>query len=83
MMNDDESRPLDQQPTPRARPEDGTPPEGASREQALRTLRRNHALVHDDARPSAAEEEQIAGVLDDDPGGGGDPGITRGDYSND
>jgi hypothetical protein len=60
----------------------GRPPTGASLEQAQRTLRRNSALVRGDAVATEIGEEEIAGRHTESQEGG-DPGITRGDYSND
>lgn len=53
-----------------------------AREEAERILRRNHQLVHEGAAPDPEEEARIAGVRAEHLGEG-DPGLTRGDYSND
>src|SRR4051812_29674562 len=50
--------------------------------QARRTLRRNDALVKDQATPDAQEEANIAGVRTES-SSDKDSGVSRGDYSND
>lgn len=64
------------------RPERGRPAEGASKEQAERTLARNRALLRGEDEPGEEGEESIAGgktVSNQ----GATSGASRGDYSND